>query len=471
MSENLNNYTKLPCIYVRKGWILALFFLKMLPVNAHPDSVLLRRIYDVALTQDFAYQNLYLLCKEAPGRISGSPASEKAIELTARFLREAGADSVWLQPVQVPYWVRGEKERLGYWDHGTFVSLTACAIGNSIGTNGMLRAKVLMVEDLQDLFRRNREETWGKIIFVRKAPDPRHIDTFNAYGGCSGIRLYGADSVSSMGALALIMHAITLSDHDHPHTGTLIYKEKYKPVPGMILSPLAARKLEAQLLRNPELELEMELDCENRGMAPSYNVIAQMNGRNRPEEIVLAGAHLDSWDLGEGAHDDGAGVVHVIETLRLFRHLNLRPERSVRVVLFMNEENGAFGAEAYAEKYRHEKHVFALESDRGGFTPRGFTVETNSPEGKRALEKIRGWAPLFAPYLVQYFESGYSGVDVSRLRGTGCVLAGFIPDSQRYFDFHHAETDVVETVHPRELALGAATIASLVWLVAEYGLN
>ncbi len=469
MSENLNNNTKIPRLRVRNGVILAFFLLTGLPGHGQQDSVKIRALYDAALSRGRAYLNLYALCKEAPGRLSGSPAAEKAVELTARQLRDAGADSVWLQPVMVPKWTRGDVEKLSFESNGQKVELQACALGNSVGTRGVLQAPVVMVSNLDALKTMPRSAVEGRIVFFYEAPDPRHIDTFHAYGGCAGTRLYGADVAAEKGAKAIVLHSLTLAHHGHAHTGTLLYKKMEQAIPGMALSPVAAKALRTALKANPELVLRMEMNCQFHGMVPSYNVIGERFGREKPDEWVVVGGHLDSWDNSEGAHDDGAGVVHAIETIHLFRTLGLRPRRSVRVVLFMNEENGAYGATAYAEFAKKQKHIFALESDRGGFTPRGFTIETDSPEGKKALARMQGWAPLFAPYLIHILSSGGSGVDVGKMRGQGCVLGGFIPDSQRYFDHHHAPTDAFESVHKRELELGAAAIASLVWLVAEHG--
>jgi hypothetical protein len=452
---------------------LILFYYQCALVGQSSDSLLIRKIYDIALTSGRSYEHLRSLCKEAPGRLAGSPASEKAISLTKAQLEAVGADSVWLQPVMVPYWERGKKETLRYSVGKKQYPLTACALGNSTGTSGPLEASVVMVEDLQDLEGLPPDALKGKFVFFRKAPDRRHIDTFNAYGGCAGARLYGADSASARGAVGILIHSLTLSDHDRAHTGVMLYGDKVARIPGMALSPQSAKILEGLLKSNPDIKLTMELSCTYHGMVPSYNVVGEIKGSQFPNEIVLVGGHLDAWDNGEGAHDDGAGVVHSIESIHIFKQLGIRPKRTLRVVLFMNEENGAFGAEAYADFAKQEvsKHIFALESDRGGFTPRGFTVETDTEVGMRALQRLAGWQGLLEPYFLHLFASGGSGVDVSRLRGMGCALSGFIPDSQRYFDHHHSHNDRFEEVNKRELEMGSAAISALLWLVTEYGIE
>jgi hypothetical protein len=210
------------------------------------------------------------------------------------------------------------------------------------------------------------------------------------------------------------------------------------------------------------------MNCQMLEPKPSHNVIGEIRGSKFPNRIITVGGHLDSWDIGEGAHDDGAGIVHSIEALRLLKVLGYRPNFTLRVVLFMNEENGNMGGMTYASwvKERGEEHIVAIESDRGGFSPRGFDVDGNSQH----LSFLRSFAHLFKPYELHHFEKGFGGVDIMPLKQQfpGIALFGFVPDSQRYFDFHHAETDVFEAVNKRELELGAASIASLIYLIDKY---
>jgi acetylornithine deacetylase/succinyl-diaminopimelate desuccinylase-like protein len=202
-------------------------------------------------------------------------------------------------------------------------------------------------------------------------------------------------------------------------------------------------------------------------MEPSFNVIGQITGSEKPGEYIVIGGHLDSWDVGEGAHDDGSGCIQSIDVLRSFKALGIKPKHSLRAVMFMNEENGLMGGKKYAEValQKNEKHIIALESDRGGFTPRGFTVQ--DPE---LLEKIQGWAPLFAPYEIYEFIAGGGGSDIGPLKNQNTKMIGFLPDSHRYFTLHHTANDVFETVDKRELEMGAATIAALIYLLDKYGL-
>jgi carboxypeptidase Q len=207
------------------------------------------------------------------------------------------------------------------------------------------------------------------------------------------------------------------------------------------------------------------LSCRTLEPVESFNVVGEVVGRELPDEVVVIGGHLDAWDVGQGAHDDGAGCIQAMEVLRLVHELDIRPRRTLRCVLFMNEENGLAGGRAYyAEHFAEmDRHVMALESDRGGFTPRGFTAQVSD----EALAILQSYVPLFANTGADKLTSGGGGADIGPMRQSGVPLVGFLPDSQRYFDLHHSPADTIDQVNPRELQLGAAAMASLAWLVAE----
>lgn len=434
------------------------------------DSLMLRKIYDVSLTQGTCYQHLYRLCKEAPARLSGSANAQKAVEITYEMLKALKPDSVWLQPVMVTHWVRGDKAVCYIAKNKQ--SLNILALGGSVGTPpGGITAEVIEVKSLDELSVLGEEKIRGKIVFYNRPMDRKIIDTFHSYGGCADQRVWGADEASKYGAVAILVRSLTLAEDDHPHTGVMLYKGENK-IPGAAISTKDANQLSAQLKKG-SVVLHLEMNCKNLPDVKSYNVVAELKGAEFPDEILLVGGHLDSWDNSEGAHDDGAGCVHSMEVISLFRQLNYKPRRTIRCVLFMNEENGSKGAREYADEAlrKKEKHLVAIESDRGGFTPRGFSVEGDDGKKEACMDALREWKQLFAPYLVHVFEYGGSGVDVSKLKGQGVALMGFIPDSQRYFDFHHASTDNFENVNKRELELGSATIASLIYLFDQYGLH
>lgn len=439
------------------------------------DSATIRSIYDQALTQSQAYENLTELCTDIGPRLSGSQGAEKAVDWAAQKLRDMGCDSVWLQPVMVPHWERGAPEsgRVILSD-GSTTDLPLCALGGSVGTpKEGIRAQVVEVFNFEELEKLGREGLQGKIVLYNRPMEPRLVSTFEAYSGCVNQRGSGAKTAAPFGAVAVLVRSMNLRMDDLPHTGTQSYEKDGRKIPAAAISTNAAAALSRALRTDPNLEVELHMHCQNFEDAQSYNVIGQITGAVHPEKVMVVGGHLDSWDLGQGAHDDGAGVVQSMEVLRAFIKAGIRPQHTLRCVLFMNEENGAKGAREYARVVEEtgEFHVLALESDRGGFTPRGFTVDADHPGSGKFLNGLRAWESLFSPYGIHYLEHGFSGVDVSFLkRDKGPLLMGLVPDSQRYFDYHHAKNDRIEAVNKRELELGAAAMVSLIYLVdkSEY---
>jgi len=240
-------------------------------------------------------------------------------------------------------------------------------------------------------------------------------------------------------------------------------------IPAAAISTRDAERLSALLKTDPNLKFYMRMTPQTLPDVLSYNVIGEIKGTEKPDEIIVVGGHLDSWDVGEGAHDDGTGIVQSMEVLRLFKEMGIKPKRTIRAVLFMNEENGLRGGRKYAEeaKAKGEVHIAAIESDAGGFTPRGFGIDGNDDQ----YAKVLTWKPLLVPYGLHDLSRGGGGADIGPLKGQGTVaLIGFKPDSQRYFDYHHTEIDTFETVNRREMQLGAASMASLVYLISQYGL-
>lgn len=452
--------------------VIIFFFSPVFLQNPVNDSMVIRRIYDNALTKSSAYTNLYTLCKKAPARLSGSVNAAKAVDLTYEMIKMV-SDTTWLQETMVPHWERGEQEK-GYLNaEGKKIEMTLCALGGSVATpQDGLTANLIEVSSIDELKTLDANLVKGKIVFINQAMDPKLIDTFNAYGGCAGIRVWGADEAAEKGAVAVLIRSLTLRDDDFPHTGIMIYKTN-KKIPAAALSTNDANKLSDYLETNKTLPFYLKMSCKNFPDEKSYNVIGEIRGTEHPEEIIVIGGHLDCWDNGEGAHDDGAGCVQSIDVLHIIKELGIKPKRTIRCVLFMNEENGAKGADTYALNARNnkEKHIIAIESDRGGFAPRGFSIEGNEPVQTLCLNKLMAWKHFFVPYLVHIFTVGGSGVDVSRLKDQNVALLGFITDSQRYFDIHHASEDRFDQVNKRELELGSATIAALVYLFSEYGLN
>ncbi len=433
------------------------------------DSAMVKKIVDEVLNNGGAYENLRYICKKIGPRLSGSANAQRAVEATAAMLRAAGADTVYLQPCKVPHWVRGARET-GYiqFAGGKKYPLKLCALGNSVGTgaNG-ISAGVVEVRNMQELHSMGTLLR-GKIVFLNFPMNQEHIEVFSAYGE-SGVARWGAPTIAAKyGAIGAMVRSLAINPDDYPHTGVTVYNDSFSRIPAVAISTNDANWLSRQLKLKMPLKAFFKTSCALLPDAASFNVVGEIRGSDYPGEIITVGGHLDSWDLAEGAHDDGAGVVQSIEVLRAFRAAGIVPKRTIRAVMFMNEENGGRGGAAYATlaKKNNEHQLFALESDAGGFTPRGFSFEVSDEQ----FAKIAPWKPLFLPYGVYYFSREGSGSDVGHLKDQGTALCGLNPDSQRYFDIHHAATDVFETVSRRELHLAAGNMAALIFLVDKYGL-
>ena len=435
------------------------------------DSITIRNLYDMALLNGQSYDWLDDLSTQIGGRLSGSLEAEKAVEYAKEELDKLGLDKVWLQPVMVPKWTRGIPEYAFIETAPGITSLQdICALGGSVPTPaGGLKAEVIEVSGLEDLASYGKERIQGKIVFFNRPMQANLINTFSAYGGCVDQRYAGAMEAAKYGAVGIVVRSMTLRDDDFPHTGSMSYGDlpSSQRIPACAISTNGAKYLSNALKLKPDLKFYFKQNCRVFNDVKSYNVIGEITGSEFPNKYMVVGGHLDSWDLGDGSHDDGAGCVQSMEVLRLFKKINYQPRHSIRVVLFMNEENGLRGGNKYAAeaKLKQETHVFALESDAGGFTPRGFSFDTDDAN----FAQIKSWEALFKPYLIHYFERGGSGADIGPLKDKTIVLSGLRPDSQRYFDYHHAANDTFDAVNKRELELGSAAMASLMYLFDKYG--
>lgn len=435
------------------------------------DSIQIRKIYDEALSNGHAYKNLEYLCKKIGPRLSGSANAQKSVEWTKKLMEDYGFDKVYLQELMVPVWERGEKEVAYIIEGKTKIRVPIAALGGSIASQAQgITAPILEVQNFEELKALGEQVVKGKIIFFNRAFDPKLFNTFSAYGGAVDQRGQGAIEAAKLGAVAVIVRSMSSIVDDFPHTGGMRYQEGVTKIPAAAISTKAANLLsqKLKLKKLPVIQFYFKQSCRTLPDAVSYNVIGEIRGTEKPDGIITVGGHLDSWDLAEGAHDDGTGVMQSVEVLRIFKSLKIKPKHTIRAVMFMNEENGLRGGMKYAEiaKQNNEMHVAAVESDEGGFTPRGFSVE-NAPQ---ALKHFSKWKPLLAPYRLNDLDAGGSGADIGPLRVIpGVVLIGFRPDSQRYFDIHHSSNDVFENVNKRELELGAASMASLIYLIDQYG--
>ncbi len=435
------------------------------------DSTFARKIFDEALTKGRCYEMLDVLCNDIGARLSGSPEAARAVEWGKREMEKHGFDRVFLQEVMVPHWIRGDVEKgVIYTSDGKENrKVPICALGGSISTpEGGIKAEVVEVHGFDELKALGKTGINGKIVFFNRPMDPKLIITGPAYGGAVNQRHKGAAESVKYGALGVIVRSMTLALDDVPHTGSMKYDSAGVKIPAAAISTKGADYLSVLLKTDPNAMFHLELSCQTLPDEKSFNVIGEIKGSEKPEEIILVGGHLDSWDLGHGAHDDGAGCVQAIEALRLFKALNIKPKRTIRAVLFMNEENGLRGGKKYAElaKKNGENHIAAIESDAGGFTPRGFGISANASD----IEKVQRWNHIFEDYDLLRIEKGWGGADITPLKEQGTVLIGYRPDSQRYFDYHHSSIDTFDKVNKRELELGAASIATLLYFISEYGL-
>jgi carboxypeptidase Q len=436
---------------------------------AQVDSAALKvvnQIYDEALTNGEGYELLRHLCLNIGSRLSGSEGASDAVDWTKKVMEDYGFDSVYLQEVMVPHWERGAKETCSISQSNE--NLNILAIGGSVPTpaNG-LEAEVIMLDKLEDL----NEAVKDKIVFFNYPFQQQHIRTGSGYGDAVRHRVHGPSKAAELGAKAVIIRSVTTSlEDDEPHTGTLVYQDSTNRIPAAALGVLSANKLAEAMKSNPNTKVKLKINSKWFPDALSYNVIGELKGSEKPEEVILVGGHLDAWDAGHGAHDDGTGCIHSIEVLRMFQQLKIQPKRTIRAVMFMNEENGMAGGKKYAEwaKETGEKHILAIESDAGGFTPRGFGT-TASDE---AHNKMQSFLPYFNHNTIGYIKKGGGGADIGHLnKATGAPIVGFMPDSQRYFDLHHSNNDTFDKVNRRELELGTASMATLVYLTDLFGLE
>ena len=456
---------------MKKTIAVSLFILSFTVVFAqNEDSIFIRRVADEILLNGKAYDDLRVLTKQIGGRLAGSTQMVKAEQWGLKTMQQAGADNVSLQECMVPHWVRGGKDKAeAYYgrDPKQKRTLDVLALGNSIGSMKPLKADVLEIKNYDDL-EEKKNQVSGKIVFYNYKFNPAYMQTFRAYGEAAQYRGGGPARAAKYGAVGVIVRSMSHSTDNNPHTGSTRYIDSFAKVPAVAIGLQDADWLSAQL-QNGNVSVTMHTHGMFLPDTIGHNVIAELRGTEFPNEYITIGGHLDSWDPAEGAHDDGAGCVQTIEVLRTFKALGYKPKRTLRFVLFANEENGLRGGTKYADeaKAKGEKHIFALESDEGGFTPRGFNVTVSDLQYQKFLD----WKFLLSPYGGSELERGGGGSDIGPLAKTqNTPVAGFMPDSQRYFDYHHARNDVFEAVNKRELLLGAVNMAALIYLVDKYGL-
>lgn len=434
------------------------------------DKTTLTAIYQNALSTHHAANNLKELCSKAKGRLMGSKESELAIQLLRAQLLAINPDTCYLLPYTSPSWRCKSPAQARIQYGGRRESLRVVNLGLSVSTPAAgIEAEVLEVHTLSELDSLGSSAVKDKIVFFNRAMDNTRLNTFEAYSAAVDQRANGASKASQYGAVGVIVRSLSTEPNDFPHTGVSKYKAGVVKIPNLSVSTNDADKLSRLNKSNTGLKLWIKSDTEDIDTVHTANLIAEIKGSRHPEQVILIGAHMDSWFNTPGAHDDGAGCAQMIDVIRIFRQLNIRPEHSIRLVLFMDEEMYQSGSKAYAGYAASEKkeHIASIESDAGGSLPLGFGID--APDSViSAVQKLS--QPLSA-YGIYKVAKGYGGVDIAPLKQFNVPLIGLMTNSQRYFDYHHSANDTYENVNRREMQMGTAAIAGLVYLIDRYGLK
>ncbi|REC78686.1 peptidase M28 [Chryseobacterium elymi] len=426
------------------------------------DSIQFSKISAEILNNGKSYTELRDLTQNIGHRLSGSEAYEKSVKWAEQKLRDAGADKVWLQEVMVPVWTRGKESLQIKTADGKWKNLKMLSLGNSEGTGGKdVTGEIIIVKSMEAYDKLSADQVKDKIVFFNYPFSQSFVETFKGYGDAAKYRVTAASLTAKKGGKFAIVRSLSSAFDDIPHTGAMRYEDKVSKIPAIAIGTTTADELEA-LLKTQKITAKLNSNCGMKGEKLSHSVIGEITGK-KDQNVIVVGGHLDSWDVGEGAHDDGAGIVQSIEVLRTFKKLGIKNNHTIRVVCFANEENGLKGGTQYGKtvKEKNEKHLFAIESDAGGFAPRGIALEMD--DEKR--NQIKSWTSLFIPYGVYNFEGKYSGADISPLHDMGVPTAELVPDSQRYFDIHHTEEDTFDKVNRRELLFGATAMTQIIYMV------
>lgn len=441
-------------------------------VAAQTTDHTVHKIIDHALYNSRAFEHLSYLTDNIGPRLSGSKNADLAVKWTTRQLRSWGIDTR-NEPVMVPHWVRGA-ERARLVSHND-QKIVITALGGSVATPADgITAEVIEVTTREQLAELGRAKIKGKIVFYNKAMDMALIESgraFDAYGQAVVFRGRGASWAAEHGAVAAVIRSVASASLRTPHTGSMSYDEKLPKIPAGAMSTEDADLVHRLLAKGEKVRMHLVLTPRALPDVMSANVIGEIRGSEHPDEIVLIGGHLDSWDLGTGAIDNGSGVAMVMETLRIYKELGIRPKRTIRGVLFMNEENGLRGARKYfenaAKREELQKHVAAIETDAGAAPPTGFITTL---EGK-ALDAIQARMRVLSRIGPMTFSSSkHTGADTSPLTDAGVPGFGLVPNPRHYFDYHHAPSDTLDKVDPKALAQNTATLAAVAYILAEEGL-
>ncbi len=418
------------------------------------------RIFGAALVDGRAWEKLAFLCDRIGPRLSGSPQLERAVRWSAERMRLDGADKVWTEPVMVPHWIRGfERARI---ESPIDWRMELLALGGSVATPaGGVYGAVVEVVDLDELSALG-DSVRGKIVLFNRAI-VSGFDGENGYGSASGLRVDGPSAAARQGAIATLIRSLGTANFRLAHTGALRYADDAPRIPAAAISAEDAELIHRLIASGSIVRVRLELGCQTLPDAESANVLAELTGRERPDEIVLIAAHLDSWDVGQGAHDDGAGCAMVMETMALLARLETRPRRTIRAVLFTNEENGARGGRDYAARHGDDRHVVALETDSGAGPPIGFGVSA----GPGGVEWVRQIADRLAVIGADQVAPRGGGADIGPLEEFGVPLMSLMQDPTHYFDWHHTHADTLDKVDRAALDRNVAALAVMTFALAE----
>ncbi|GAB0156564.1 M28 family peptidase [Chryseobacterium sp. Alg-005] len=422
-----------------------------------------KRISDEIMTNGKAYDQLGELTKSIGSRFSATPDYMKAVEWAEKKFKEIGIEMIWRQEAKAPVWVRGRESLQIKAGNGEWKSIRMLSFGNSEGTGGKdLIGEVVLINSTTELNQMSIGQLKDKIVFVNLPMDPKIINTSDSYLQAAKSKLISASVIAKTGAKALIIRSLTTATNDTPHAKMIYYEPDDKArIPALSIGVRSADELE-KALKKQKVTAKINMTAESKGEITNPNIIAEIQGKKDSKVIVL-GAQLDSWDFGEGAIDDGTGVVQCIEVLRTLKALGYENNHTIRVVLYANSENGGQGRDMYAAyvKKREEKHIFALGTDAGGYSPRGFSLDM-APQRRKL---VFAWKQYFLPYGVYDFEQTEAIQDISPLKKLDIPLAELVVDTQRYFDYHHSVEDTFDKVNKRELLLGAVAMTQMIFMI------
>ena len=448
--------------------LLALFAIFSACFSQNPDSVFIKQIFDNTLTNRVAYHNLENLTKKAPGRLIGSENSLAALKFLKNYFEKLGVDTVYLQEFKTHSWACDSSSVSILKDKSDEILLRCDALGTSLSTpiSGIL-AEIIEVQGLADLEKLGAEKIAGKIVFFNRPMKDTFINTFAAYGDAVDQRAHGPAEAAKYGAAGAIVRSVTTSLDNFPHTGSSRFQDVR--IPALAISTIAANQLSRELKENPKTKIRIFVKAHDLPEITTYNLVAEIHGKTKPDEAIIIGGHIDSWFNSPGAHDDGAGCVMSCDVLRIFKELNIQNSHTIRAIMFMDEEMFQSGGKAYADFVAQsgQKISLALEIDEGAFTPEGFSVD--APDS--VVNKLHAFKSLLEPFGIKYIRKGGGGVDIYPLKNLGVPLAAYVTDPQRYFDMHHSGNDTFDKINYRELNLGIGCVTTLIYLVDKYGVE